>query len=255
MSRMRLVDVGVVVLLALSVVWTSRLAAADDARSGDPASLPSVQLAVLQNLKVGAGNAGDPAIFGEVKNVSCRTLSRVSARFYLLDKRGRRIDERVYAPVSSSDPPLRQNYVRAFSVRLEHTPQAWSGEVDAEITDFALAKGADERARRECHQARLESSGVSPRGHYLMAIKRVVERNWRQSPSFAADSMATVRIDQTRSGDITDIQIVRCSGGSDFCESVVDAIRRASPLPAAPNSEVFDRTMEFTFRPTGEKSP
>ncbi|MEX0606523.1 MAG: energy transducer TonB, partial [Halofilum sp. (in: g-proteobacteria)] len=78
-----------------------------------------------------------------------------------------------------------------------------------------------------------------------------VTRNWRQPRAFSEGDTAHVEVTQVPGGDVTGVDLVSCSGSEAFCESVVSAVHRASPLPEAPDPEVFDREIRFNFEPEG----
>lgn len=106
----------------------------------------------------------------------------------------------------------------------------------------AEAQAAAEREARERELDRL-------RGQYEAAIRQHVSRNWRMPSGYEAGQTCEVRVTQIPSGDVTDVRILSCEGGTAFRDSVEAAVRRASPLPPAPDPEVFSRNIEFTFRP------
>jgi colicin import membrane protein len=92
------------------------------------------------------------------------------------------------------------------------------------------------------------------KARYRAAIKKQVERAWRRPADFTAGETAEVRVRQIPSGDVTHVTIERCSGGQTFCDSVVRAVESASPLPKAPDPAVFEREIQFTFKPKPEES-
>jgi colicin import membrane protein len=54
---------------------------------------------------------------------------------------------------------------------------------------------------------------------------------------------------QDRFGEVLNVQMKQCNGSDAFKSTVERAVRKASPLPEAPNNDVFDRKIEFSFRP------
>lgn len=97
--------------------------------------------------------------------------------------------------------------------------------------------GADEHVRVE----RLDG--------YKRAILRRMQSTWRQPEDFSTGDRAEVQVTQLRSGDVTDVAMLSCTGDAAFCDSVVSAVHEASPLPVAPDPEVFERVLQFHFRP------
>ena len=56
-------------------------------------------------------------------------------------------------------------------------------------------------------------------------------------------------VTQTMMGDVIDVRLQSCSSDNAFQRSVERAVRKASPLPLPPNPDVFDREINFTFKP------
>ena len=50
-------------------------------------------------------------------------------------------------------------------------------------------------------------------------------------------------------GDVIDVRLQSCTGDTAFQRSVERAVRKAEPLPLAPNPDVYDREIYFTFKP------
>jgi hypothetical protein len=105
---------------------------------------------LLTNLKItrlekGVGeNFGKkvPAVFGEVKNESDRTLTRVELRIEFLDADANPIFEMKWHPVWKSDLPtskaatvLKPNYARPFGFKADDVPSTWSGHIRGFVVD------------------------------------------------------------------------------------------------------------------------
>lgn len=84
---------------------------------------------------------------------------------------------------------------------------------------------------------------------YKAAIRQKVERNWIRPTSSRKDLQCTVRVRQAPGGEVLEAKVVRSSGDAIYDRSVENAVYKASPLPTPPNPEVFDRDIEFIFRP------
>ena len=120
-------------------------------------------------------------------------------------------------------------------------------------------KRAEEEARRKALESELaaaiaaeENSGEQARDLeiYRGLIAQAVQRNWIR-PESAKVAECVVRVTQIPGGEVIRVtpQANRCGGDSLFQRSVVKAVEDASPLPAPPNPDVFDREIEFLFRP------
>jgi colicin import membrane protein len=51
---------------------------------------------------------------------------------------------------------------------------------------------------------------------------------------------------------VLNLRLKRSSGVAALDEAIERAIRRSSPLPLPPNPSLFQRTLEFKFRPLAE---
>ncbi|HBR98550.1 MAG TPA: hypothetical protein DD979_14425, partial [Gammaproteobacteria bacterium] len=87
---------------------------------------------------------------------------------------------------------------------------------------------------------------------YQRAIQQKVERNWIKPPGISGNYGCDVKVRQIPSGDVIDVEVRGCRGGSDALRrSVEAAVRRASPLPSAPDPGVFEPEITIFFRPEG----
>lgn len=107
-------------------------------------------------------------------------------------------------------------------------------------------------------------------GRYTGQISARVNRSWhRPRSAVSADSEATdtfrcqARITQDAGGNVKEIELISCDGTVAWQQSLVDAIQRASPLPAPPNPTVFTQALTLIFEadaytpgsPEGEYEP
>lgn len=83
---------------------------------------------------------------------------------------------------------------------------------------------------------------------YVAEITNKVQRNWLRPPD-SRGSLCTVVINQLPGGEIVGVQVTDCDGDVAFQRSVEAAVRKASPLPQPPERELFQREIEFVFRP------
>lgn len=87
-------------------------------------------------------------------------------------------------------------------------------------------------------------------GLYLGQIQARIERAWlRPRTAIGAESFqCRVRILQSPQGDVQEVQLQRCNGDARWQVSLVQAIGRASPLPAPPKPSVFSRSIQLAFQ-------
>lgn len=107
----------------------------------------------LENLMAGKGytrfdfegiSPSKRGIYGSVRNLGDKTLKRVKATFYFLNKEGVRVGEKSFLvisnfPILADDGPLKPNYVKDFGFSVEDdAPSEWSGRLEAEITEIGF---------------------------------------------------------------------------------------------------------------------
>ncbi len=124
-----------------------------------------------------------------------------------------------------------------------------------------LAEEAEARRRQEeleMHQQMLEEerrlakqSAENQRLllQYISRIQRKVEQNWNAPASMVAGWSCEVLVEQDRFGDVQSVQMKQCTGSDAFKSTVERAVRKASPLPEAPNNDIFEKRLNFIFRP------
>jgi colicin import membrane protein len=106
----------------------------------------------------------------------------------------------------------------------------------------------EEKARSAAKAAR--AARMAPEvNKYKAAIRQKVERNWIRPASSRKGLQCTVHVRQAPGGEVLEAKVVRSSGDPTYDRSVESAVYKASPLPTPPNPEVFDRDIEFIFRP------
>lgn len=132
------------------------------------------------------------------------------------------------------------------------------------LMELARAREAEEEARRLEEQIRKEEAALkkkqdaarqkrvlSEAEKYISRIKAKVQGSWIQPGTFQSGSQCTVAVKLIPAGEIVDMKVSNCRGGSIFQRSVELAVRKASPLPVPSDPEVFAalRDIEFIFKP------
>ena len=87
---------------------------------------------------------------------------------------------------------------------------------------------------------------------YKLAIATKVRGNLLRPPGLSGNPEATFEVDQLPSGEVLNLRLKRSSGVAALDEAIERAIRRSSPLPLPSNPSLFQRTLEFKFRPLAE---
>jgi TonB family protein len=84
---------------------------------------------------------------------------------------------------------------------------------------------------------------------YLDQVRKRVESNWKY-PAASDELRATINFNLDRAGRVSELKITKPSGRKNFDESVLDAVRTATPFPSLitilKKSEV--REVEMTFQ-------
>jgi colicin import membrane protein len=110
------------------------------------------------------------------------------------------------------------------------------------LADLAVVTAEAERKERR----RLDGL----RAEYKIAIGQKVSRNWINPDNSGENIECTVVAIQIPSGLVVDVNVLSCTGGSARLPSSVEsAVRKASPLPLPKDPVLFERQLEFVFRP------
>ena len=109
------------------------------------AYLPNI---ALVNVRKGKSVLEETGVFGEIKNMGDRTLTKLEVMIYCLDKGGHPIFEKRYYPILLSDSsyltdknkPLKPNYSQSFGCKMDDAPSEWSGEVEIAVIDMKFGE-------------------------------------------------------------------------------------------------------------------
>jgi colicin import membrane protein len=85
---------------------------------------------------------------------------------------------------------------------------------------------------------------------YRAVLAQAIERNWIRPPSARAGLECTLFVTQATGGTVVDVKLGACNGDQTVRESIVNAVYRASPLPAPRDPRAFERRLEIVFKPT-----
>ncbi len=149
----------------------------------------------------------------------------------------------VAAPVKASKPEPQP-------VAKPTPPKPATAPATAQPDPQRIKREAELRARMAAEERAeaLRANGVA--AAWTNGIRAKVERAWLRPPSVTASLDCLVRVTQVPGGEVVSVQIVTCNGDSSARESIEAAVYRASPLPQPPDASLFERVIEFRFRPT-----
>lgn len=149
--------------------------------------------------------------------------------------------------------------------KAEEAERRKAEEADAKRKQQDEAKAAQDanvKAEREADlKRRLAAEAAEEEGAMAMArsgvvdeyrtlLSQAIERSWIRPPSAKAGLECTLYVSQAPGGTVVDVKLGTCNGDQSVRESIVNAVYRASPLPAPRDSRAFERRLEIVFRPT-----
>lgn len=133
--------------------------------------------------------------------------------------------------------------------------------VEAQAKKKKLAAEADVRRKQqeaemrqqmlaeERRMAKQSAANQKLLAQYVYQIQRKVEVNWNAPASMTKGWACEVLVEQNRFGEVQNVKMKKCTGSEAFKNTVERAVRKASPLPEAPNNDIFDKKLSFIFRP------
>lgn len=124
--------------------------------------------------------------------------------------------------------------------------QAAEAEVRRKAQEAEMRQQMLEEERRLAKQSAENQKLLA---QYIYQIQRKVEVNWNAPASMTTGWSCEIIVEQNRFGEVQNVQMKQCSGSDAFKSTVERAVRKSSPLPEAPNNDVFDKKLEFIFRP------
>jgi colicin import membrane protein len=116
----------------------------------------------------------------------------------------------------------------------------------------AAAREADERELQAAldEEARITALRTSAAAaQWGAAIRGRVQRAWIRPDTARSGIDCTVAVTQAPGGTVLSVEVRACNGDDAVRQSIEDAVRRASPLPAPPDPALFEREIILRFRP------
>lgn len=74
---------------------------------------------------------------------------------------------------------------------------------------------------------------------YVMAIRNKIQNSWIRPAESSVNPDCLVAVTQSKGGDILSVTLQNSCGSPNLDQSVLNAVRRASPLPSPPSASVF----------------
>jgi colicin import membrane protein len=111
------------------------------------------------------------------------------------------------------------------------------------------AREADLRARLAEEETRTGAGFQSLKASYVRAIQAHVEQRWFEPPGVTQGLSCTIFVTQIPGGEVVGMRFGTCNGGAAVRQSIETAVRNASPLPAPPEPQLFEREVKLVFTP------
>jgi colicin import membrane protein len=108
---------------------------------------------------------------------------------------------------------------------------------------------ADRAAQAKAEQRQRELASMQDQ--YSAILRQWVTRNWIRPPSAHAGMSCTVHVRLIPGGEVVEARTVKSSGDPAFDRSAETALLRSSPWPKPPDPALFQREVNFIFRPEG----
>jgi colicin import membrane protein len=108
---------------------------------------------------------------------------------------------------------------------------------------------ADLRAQLAEEEARASPGYQSLKASYVAAIQAHVERRWYEPPGTTEGLVCRIYVMQIPGGEVVGTRFGACNGNAAVRQSIENAVRNSSPLPAPPDPSLFEREVELVFTP------
>lgn len=151
------------------------------------------------------------------------------------------LEKKRKAEEAAAEQKKREQAEAARQKKLAEEAEVRRKQQEAEMRQQMLAEEA-RMAKQSAENQRLLAQ-------YIYSIQRKVQANWQPPINMTAGWSCEIMVEQDRFGEVLNVQMKQCNGSDAFRSTVERAVRKASPLPEAPNNDVFDRKIEFSFRP------
>jgi colicin import membrane protein len=117
----------------------------------------------------------------------------------------------------------------------------------AEDARLKTERETELRARLAEEEERTGAAFTSLKAQYVAMIQAHVERQWFKPPGTPTGATCTAFVTQIPGGEVVGVRFGACGGGEAFRGSIENAIKNASPLPAPPQPDLFDREVTLHF--------
>jgi colicin import membrane protein len=243
------------VQLAIQGVIVDARSLPKSALSGAPRSTPVSQSVATPEPPPEPAKAPDEDVRAQQKAAedaaAARAKAEVEAKAEAERQRSAREQarEKAAADEQKAAEVLKRKQAEAAEAKRQKEEQAKA----AQDAKDAKAKAEHEADLKRQLAAEEEGAAVARSGvvdEYRALLVQTIERNWIRPPSARAGLECTLYVSQAPGGTVVDVKLGSCNGDQSVRESIVNAVYRASPLPAPRDPRAFERRLEIVFKPT-----
>ena len=140
--------------------------------------------------------------------------------------------------------------LKSNAVSHEYAMTAW---INQNCENYEIAKLEKELEELEKIEALIKQQNIrnaqltDAEQRYILTIKAKIENNWLIPHNTKHDKICNVIVNQLPSGKVTSVKIHGSKGDSIYIDSLVNAVWKSSPLPIAPDIEVFQDIIVLQF--------
>ena len=135
-----------------------------------------------------------------------------------------------------------ERLAQAEKRRKDEEAKAQKVEADRKMREKIAAEDKRLAEEREQRLGRLATQ-------YENDIRNKVQRNWLRPGASTESFQCRLLVQQLPGGEVMSVRVVQSCGSPALDRSVEAAVHKASPLPPPPTPELFDKEINFTFRP------
>ncbi|KUJ72942.1 cell envelope integrity protein TolA [Thiomicrospira sp. WB1] len=145
------------------------------------------------------------------------------------------------AEIQQREAEKRRIEAEALQARLQREQEQAEAELAKQLAEAESQKRAAAKAR--------EMQNL--RETYISSITAAVKDNWRTAARVSDEAQCVIAITQTPKGMVSKVTVKGCNSAADeqFKKDAERAVLRAQPLPQPPVEELFERNIEFIFKP------
>jgi len=198
-------------------------------------------------------NQIDNAQFLNLKSISMEEIENKRKIIEEEKKRLERIRKKKIAEEKRKKKIAEEKKKKLAEEKRRKTLEKLKKDEEAELANYELEKIEKElrvleRNEELIKQQMLRNAQLTDAEEkYILTIKSKIESNWLIPHDTKYDKICTVIVNQIPSGKVTDVKVHGCKADILYIDSLINAVWRSSPLPVAPDIEVFQENIVLQF--------